>query len=297
VASPAAAGCDRRGSARVDSAVSRHSHELGRARYGPGTQLTDMPALADKSVRPEPQPFAFANVQQLAQKRATHDYRPMPDALPAALANLSYDQYRDIRFRPESALCTAQSLFEVQFFHRGFHVSSASNIFEVSSAGTSPGRLQPSVLQLRASAQGAEGCGESRLRGLRVHYPLQSPAYKDELIVFLGALISVCSAAISITAPRRALWRSIPQHPAGRNFPHSPISGWCGRKPPIAVLTIYALLDGKSVAARINSGFDPAPHSGRSALPALPAPRPSASSAWPHSRPCFSTARRARATL
>jgi len=65
-------------------------------------------------------------VQQLAQERATHDYRPMPDALPAALANLSYDQYRDIRFRPESALWHGQSLFEVQFFHRGYHVSSAS---------------------------------------------------------------------------------------------------------------------------------------------------------------------------
>src|SRR5256886_7498099 len=59
-------------------------------------------AATDKTVRAaQPQPFAFADVQQLAQQRAAHDYRPMPDALPAALANLSYDQYRDIRFRPE----------------------------------------------------------------------------------------------------------------------------------------------------------------------------------------------------
>src|SRR6266478_4219064 len=60
-------------------------------------------AGAAKTARPaQPQPFTFADVQKLAQERAAHDYRPMPDALPAALANLSYDQFRDIRFRPES---------------------------------------------------------------------------------------------------------------------------------------------------------------------------------------------------
>src|SRR5258708_36141934 len=84
----------------------------------PATQAHRHAAAADKTVRPEPRPFAFANVQHLAQERATHDYRPMPDGLPAALANLSYDQYRDIRFRPESALWHGQSLFEVQFLDR-----------------------------------------------------------------------------------------------------------------------------------------------------------------------------------
>src|SRR5271170_6934286 len=62
--------------------------------------------------------FGFAEVRRLAQERAAHEFRPPADALPAELAKLSYDQYRDIRFRPESALWRGQSLFEVQFFHR-----------------------------------------------------------------------------------------------------------------------------------------------------------------------------------
>src|SRR5256885_16635349 len=69
-------------------------------------------AATDKTVRAaQPQPFAFANVQQLAQGRAAHDYRPMPAALPAGLAQLGYDQYRATRFRPQSALGRGQSLF------------------------------------------------------------------------------------------------------------------------------------------------------------------------------------------
>src|SRR5205814_9707089 len=101
-------------------------------------------AATDKTVRAaQPRPFAFASVQQLPQERATRDYRPMPDALPASLAALSYDQYRDIRFRPESGLWHGQSLFEVQFFHRGYHVRQRVNVFEVDDAGASPVAYNP----------------------------------------------------------------------------------------------------------------------------------------------------------
>ena len=103
-------------------------------------------ANAAKTARAaQPQPFTFADVQKLAQERAAHDYQPMSDALPAALANLSYDQFRDIRFRPESALWHGESLFEVQFFHRGYRNRQRVNIFEVGAAGASPatGRTSP----------------------------------------------------------------------------------------------------------------------------------------------------------
>ncbi|HZC87849.1 MAG TPA: glucan biosynthesis protein, partial [Steroidobacteraceae bacterium] len=70
----------------------------------------------------EPGPFTFAKVQELARQRAAREFRPPPTNLPAALANLTYDQYRDIRFRPTSALWRDKSLFEVQFFHRGYRV-------------------------------------------------------------------------------------------------------------------------------------------------------------------------------
>ena len=214
----------------------------------PATQAHRRAGTADKTVRPEPQPFAFANVQQLAQERATHDYRPMPDALPAALANLSYDQYRDIRFRPESALWHGQSLFEVQFFHRGYHVRQRVNIFEVSSAGASPVAYNPQFFSFGPLLKLPRAAANLGFAGLRVHYPLQSPAYKDELIVFLGAsYFRVLGRNQHYGASARALAIDTAA-PSGEEFPAF-TDFWLVRPQPAdRVLTIYALLDGKSVA-------------------------------------------------
>jgi len=214
----------------------------------PATQAHRRAGTADKTVRPEPQPFAFANVQQLAQERATHDYRPMPDALPAALANLSYDQYRDIRFRPESALWHGQSLFEVQFFHRGYHVRQRVNIFEVSSAGASPIAYNPQFFSFGPLLKLPRAAANLGFAGLRVHYPLQSPAYKDELIVFLGAsYFRVLGRNQHYGASARALAIDTAA-PSGEEFPAF-TDFWLVRPQPAdRVLTIYALLDGKSVA-------------------------------------------------
>src|SRR2546430_13715359 len=52
------------------------------------------------------------------------------------------------RFRPESALWRGQSLFEVQFFHRGYHVRQRVNVFEVTAAGASPVAYNPQFFSL-----------------------------------------------------------------------------------------------------------------------------------------------------
>ena len=206
-------------------------------------------AATDKTVRAaQPQPFAFANVQQLAQERAAHDYRPMPAALPAALANLSYDQYRDIRFRPESALWRGQSLFEVQFFHRGYHVRQRVNIVEVTAAGASPIAYNPQSFTFGPLLRLPKAAANLGFAGFRVHYPLHSPGYKDELIVFLGAsYFRVLGRNQHYGASVRALAIDTAA-PGGEEFP-SFTDFWLVRPQPAdRVLTIYALLDGKSVA-------------------------------------------------
>jgi len=206
-------------------------------------------AATVKTVRAaQPQPFAFANVQQLAQERAAHDYRPMPAALPAALANLSYDQYRDIRFRPESALWRGQSLFEVQFFHRGYHVRQRVNIVEVTAAGASPVAYNPQFFTFGPLLRLPKAAANLGFAGFRVHYPLHSPGYKDELIVFLGAsYFRVLGRNQHYGASVRALAIDTAA-PGGEEFP-SFTDFWLVRPQPAdRVLTIYALLDGKSVA-------------------------------------------------
>ena len=64
--------------------------------------------------------FSFEDVAVLAQIQARQPYRDSSRKAPAQLQALNYDQYRDIRFRPDRALWRDDKLpFEVMFFHLG----------------------------------------------------------------------------------------------------------------------------------------------------------------------------------
>ena len=56
-------------------------------------------------------------------------------SFPTALRKLSYDDYRNIQFRPDDALWRNQAMFEVQFFHRGFNYDRRVNVTEVGDDG------------------------------------------------------------------------------------------------------------------------------------------------------------------
>src|SRR4051812_36379477 len=64
----------------------------------------------------------FDDVGNQARALAARPFVAQPKpATPAASDALTYDQYRDIRFRPDHSLWRAEKLpFEVQFFHPGF---------------------------------------------------------------------------------------------------------------------------------------------------------------------------------
>jgi periplasmic glucans biosynthesis protein len=204
---------------------------------------------AVKTAEPgEAQPFGFASVRQLAQERAGHDYRPPSESLPAQLANLSYDQYRDIRFRPASALWRGQSLFEVEFFHRGYRTRQRVNIFEVSAEGATAVAYNSQFFTFGHLLKPPKAPANLGYAGFRVHYPLQSPAYKDELLVFLGAsYFRVLGRDQRYGASARGLAIDTAEQ-SGEEFPTF-TDFWLVR-PQAAdrTLTIYALLDSKSVA-------------------------------------------------
>ena len=215
------------------------------------------PVTSNGGARPAPEApdrtdaapaFGFANVRQLAQQRAAHEYRPMSDALPAALANLSYDEYRDIRFRPASALWHGQALFEVQFFHRGYHTRQRVNIFEVGASGVSAVPYDPRFFTFGRLLKVPKAPATLGYAGFRVHYPLQTPFYKDELLVFLGAsYFRVLGRNQHYGASARALAVDTAEQ-SGEEFPTF-TDFWLVRpQPGDRTLTIYALLDSKSVS-------------------------------------------------
>ena len=67
----------------------------------------------------ESRPFTFAEVRRQASELAHKPFEEPRDTLPHALQNLTYDAYRDIRFRPDKALWRDEGLpFTIQFFPR-----------------------------------------------------------------------------------------------------------------------------------------------------------------------------------
>ncbi len=127
--------------------------------------------------------------------------------------------------------------------------ASASTSSRSDPTGVTPVAYNPAFFTFGRAAEGAAGAGEPRLRGLSRALPAADPGYKDELIVLSRRLLFPCAR------PQPALWRlgtrARDRHrraPAARNSRRSPISGWCARNPADRTLTIYALLDSRSVA-------------------------------------------------
>lgn len=132
--------------------------------------------------------FGLDDVTRQAEALARSAYQAPPAPDPA-LAALSYDDYRRIRFKPDRALWHGTgSLFEVQFFPLGRGFTRPLRLYEVAGDTVSPlvipgsdyndeGVLPP------ARAQAAD----AGAAGWRLKFPLNDPKVFDEVIVFLGA--------------------------------------------------------------------------------------------------------------
>ncbi len=134
------------------------------------------------------QAMDWPGLKDLARSRSLAPYIPTPDQLPPDLAALDYDGVRDIRFRPERALWRDRQLrFEVQFFHLGLYQRQAVRIHEVGPEGTRQLPHQSADYDYGRNRLDTAAWDELGHAGFRLHHPLNNPAYKDELVVFLGA--------------------------------------------------------------------------------------------------------------
>src|SRR5688572_12805963 len=70
---------------------------------------------------PSASAFNLDDVAKRAKRLASQNYREPEQNQPDWLRQIKYDQWRDIRFKPERALWLDRNLpFTVQFFHPGF---------------------------------------------------------------------------------------------------------------------------------------------------------------------------------
>lgn len=134
--------------------------------------------------------FDLEDVAKRAQALAAQPYKAPESPLPKELLDLSYDQYRDIRFKPEQSIWRNRDLpFELQLFHTGLYFKHPVRINMITADGVRPFPFKPSLFdygRLNPQLDPAK-YGDIGYAGLRVHTHLNNPEYKDEVLVFQGA--------------------------------------------------------------------------------------------------------------
>ncbi len=192
--------------------------------------------------------FDFDDVAALARRKARAPYKPPDGAQPAELEALNYDEYRDIRFRPDRAIWRAEDLpFDVMFFHRGKQ-NERVRMNEVVADKARHLPYDRADFSFGKNTLSPETWGDLDYAGLRVHYHLNGPQYKDELIVFLGTSYFRALAAgtrYGLSARGLAVDTVGGQ---GEEFP-SFIEFWMVKPTPDArTLRLFALLDSPRVS-------------------------------------------------
>jgi glucans biosynthesis protein len=184
--------------------------------------------------------------------------RPANPAASAADPNgaMSYDQYRDIRFREERALWHDAALpFQVMFFHPGFVHTETVVIHDVSPAGANP--AAPPADRVLGFDTRLFDYGHNAppdvtfdgFAGFRVVYPLNRGDRRDEVVAFLGAsYFRALGAGARYGLSARGLAVDTVGGAGPEEFPRF-TEFWLERPAPGArALVIDALLDSPSVA-------------------------------------------------
>ena len=145
-------------------------------------------ALGGPGARAAKPTFGLDQVAERARELASRPYEDPRGQVPSWLLELSYDQWRQIRFRPEFAFWKDKKLpFTIQFFHPGLFYDRRVVIHEVDGAQVRPMAFSPEHFDYGVTEIASRVPQDLGYAGFRLHYPLKRPDYHDELIVFLGA--------------------------------------------------------------------------------------------------------------
>ncbi len=176
--------------------------------------------------------FDFDDVVRRAQELAKESFKDERGSVPEWLLELSYDQWRDIRFRPDRSLWRDKKLpFQVQFFHPGLYYDRTVKINVVDAQGVHPVPFSPSQFDYGTNDFASRVPQDLGYAGFRIHYPIKKPDYCDEVIVFLGASYFRAVGQGPRLRPLGARPRG--RHRAcrrARSSRTSASSGWCARR-------------------------------------------------------------------
>ncbi len=204
--------------------------------------LSLLPALTAEA-------FDFDDVALRAKQLAMAPFKPSTATLPASLNQLSYDQFRDIRFKPDQAVWRTEGLpFELAFFHEGLFFKDPVKISEIVDGGVREIKFSPDLFEYGDNKIDREQLRGLGFSGFRVHYAINTPKYKDEVLVFLGASYFRAlgkGQLYGLSARGLAVDTGLP---SGEEFPRF-VEFWIKRPLPNATeLTVFALLDSRRLS-------------------------------------------------
>ena len=205
--------------------------------------------------------FGLEDVAQRAKQLAASAYADPRGGVPQWLLDLNYDQYRDIRFRPERALWRDRNLpFSVQFFHPGFLYDRAVSLHVVSRSGAvSPVAFSPDQFDYGRNEFESRVPQDLGYAGFRIHYPIKSASYHDEVAAFLGASYFRAvgrDQVYGLSARGVAIDTALS---SGEEFPWFREFWLVQPAPGAQELTLYALLDSPSASGAYRLVVAPGP--------------------------------------
>ncbi|HXE02675.1 MAG TPA: glucan biosynthesis protein G [Hyphomicrobium sp.] len=191
--------------------------------------------------------FSPNTVKTEAKRLSDQPFSKPAMELPKPFDKLSYDQYRDIRFRPEKAIWKDDHLdFQVQPFAMGWLYDMPVDLWTVEN-GTATRLIADSRLfsfgPLIGPGPDAAPYGFS---GFRIHGPINRADYFDEYAVFQGAsYLRAVGRDEGYGASARGLALNTAR-PGGEEFPFFR-SFWLEKpKPGATEIVVHALLDSQS---------------------------------------------------
>ncbi|HEX8988305.1 MAG TPA: glucan biosynthesis protein G [Rhodocyclaceae bacterium] len=198
---------------------------------------------------PAAQGFGFGDVARRAQALSEEAFVKPASELPKELQQLKYEDYKDIRYKPDRMWWRGQDLpFELAFFHEGLYFDQPVRISEIDAAGVREIRYRPDAFDFGANKVDPASWHGLGFAGFRVHYAVNEPKVKDEVLAFLGASYFRAlgrGQEYGLSARGLAIDTGLA---SGEEFPRF-VEFWI-QKPARGdrQLTIYALLDSSRAA-------------------------------------------------
>ena len=206
-------------------------------------------------------PFDAETVTRLARALARAPFVPPPRNVPESLTRLTYDQYRDIRFRISETIWARPSRsFHLQLLPVGYLFTSGVDLAIVKEGRAQHVAYRPDLFTAGKLVPVPLPTEDIGFSGLRLLHPINDRRRFDEVAVFQGAsYFRSLGRDQQYGLSARGLAVKV-GHPAGEEFPAFR-AFWVeepGRRS--ATATVHALLDSPSVTGayrfRIHPGRD-----------------------------------------